>query len=91
MASSRIMRARLVGKTSIRAIPCGIARALPGWKFLRVTGGRFGLILAALLALILLSPLLTQNERSVAATTWLTALTSCWRCWVQSSFPGART
>ena len=55
-------------KRSTRAIPQGLARALPGWKFLRAASGKFGLLLVALVALILLSPLLIQNERWVAAT-----------------------
>ncbi len=55
-------------KRSTRVIPQGIARASPGWKFLSAASGKFGLLLVALVALILLSPLLIQNERWVAAT-----------------------
>jgi len=57
-----------MAKRSTRVIPQGIARALPGWKLLRATSGKFGLLLVVLVALILLSPLLIQNERWAAAT-----------------------
>ncbi|MBV8126734.1 MAG: hypothetical protein JO114_03605 [Planctomycetaceae bacterium] len=62
-----------MGKRSTRVIPQGIARALPGWKFLRAASGKFGLLLVALVALILLSPLLIQNERWAAATSLCSA------------------
>src|SRR5271157_2071272 len=67
-ATLRITGGGSMGKRSTRVIPQGIARASPGWKFLRAASGKFGLLLVALVALILLSPLLIQNERWVAAT-----------------------
>jgi len=62
-----------MGKRSAQVIPQGIARALPGWKFPRAASGKFGLLISALVALILLSPRLIQNGRWVAATGLCTA------------------
>ena len=56
-----------MAKRSTRVIPQGIARALPGWKLLRATSGKFGLLLVALVALILLSPLLILASGSRAS------------------------
>jgi hypothetical protein len=50
----------------VRAVPRVVAAALPRWGFLRAIGGKFGVFLLALTAVILLMPVLAEDDGLVA-------------------------